>query len=311
MIIEPKIPRPQDATMPEATPALMPSSGEIPMVPPVADSVEAGAARRPRYLPPVQETRRERLDRERMEAQHAQAELDAAERQNRPHPDMPPMPTRLPPNAYFEDKALLATNKLLASGGRLGRLSYQAAVLMALFISMVVFFATLLGYILKGGQDRALHGSDPSAHFHAWFVFALGLAGLYFCIQFLIASTRRLHDLNVSGGWVLLPAIVLPLGAGFAAAGVPVVSYISATICLIFGLYLTLAPGSSAENDYGPVRIVPTFEKILGWAGIAIMALNMTIGGQLAYLKPYWLPSSAADTAAAAPVSAKSAVLQR
>jgi uncharacterized membrane protein YhaH (DUF805 family) len=76
-----------------------------------------------------------------------------------------------------------------------------------------------------------------------WLLFAvIGLVGLW---SWICIGSRRLHDFNQSGWWMLL-VIALPVGIYFAAPG-PVAKLSS----LVFTAILGLVPGTVGANTFG------------------------------------------------------------
>src|SRR5690606_37567027 len=75
---------------------------------------------------------------------------------------------------------------------------------------------------------------------------------LYFHIVFI---ARRLHDLNRSGGWMLL--MLIP------------------GINLLFLFYLLLVPGTRGPNRFGTPRPAAVWEKILAWLTIILSILSL------------------------------------
>lgn len=104
----------------------------------------------------------------------------------------------------------------LSLEGRYGRLNYLNAGLLAfLLVIGVTFFVSILS-----GSSKSMGGS---------FIFTI-VGWLYFLVSFRF-SILRLHDLNLSG-WYLVLGFVPFIGG-------------------LFSLYLLFARGNENENDYG------------------------------------------------------------
>lgn len=101
-------------------------------------------------------------------------------------------------------------NKAFMMKGRASRGEYWWAMLLCLIIEGIVALAAFAG-------DVAIwHDSSGDGPLSTWTTLVLGLVLL---VPSLTISVRRLHDENLSGWWVLLPAaIMLACGAVGAAA---------------------------------------------------------------------------------------------
>ncbi len=124
-----------------------------------------------------------------------------------------------------EDYAIL---KILGFSGRLGRLRYLVySVVSMLAVGVIASFA--MGIIAAvGGHPPATPDDEPTL---AMFAFYL-IAGLPILILSLMFAMRRLHDMNLSGWFVLL--MLIP--------------FVSA----IFSLVLLFWPGTQGPNRFGP-----------------------------------------------------------
>ena len=115
-----------------------------------------------------------------------------------------------------------------SSEGRLNRLRFfKYQVLFMLFSALVAFVLAFFGALISGSSESALI-TIPT---EIWsFVASIGS---------IMINVRRLHDLNHTGWFVLIPI--------FAIFIVP----IGLIIVLIFWLYLFFAPGTVGYNRYG------------------------------------------------------------
>jgi uncharacterized membrane protein YhaH (DUF805 family) len=123
---------------------------------------------------------------------------------------------------------------LLSPEGRLGRLR---AFLYGLGFAGALFLFILLA--LTSGSMTALVLVVPVCLAAAWISFMIGV--------------KRLHDMDVSGWFVLVPTFAEAVGRGaegmLHADGASVVgSFVSTG----FGLYMLLWPGDRGTNRYGP-----------------------------------------------------------
>lgn len=142
--------------------------------------------------------------------------------------------------------------------GRVGRLRYLAYAFPA--------YLPFIGAAVVGG---VLGGLGRSAGVFVTLMIVGGLATLWLGVRL---AVLRLHDLNRSGKWVLLP--LLPMLAIFT--GSPVLM-IGSTVFLVLGmLALCVWPGGMMSNDYGPPPGPNTVWTIVG---AALFILLSVIGG--------------------------------
>lgn len=121
--------------------------------------------------------------------------------------------------------------------GRFGRLSLFAWA----FLVGIAFDVIFVPLILISGGISAITTHNFSGSSFA----VLGVlysAVMYFIVIF---NIRRTHDLDKSGWWNLL--LLIPL------------------INFIFILYLFVAKGTDGPNRFGPQRVTPQWEKVVGW----------------------------------------------
>ena len=131
--------------------------------------------------------------------------------------------------------------------GRFGRLSYLAwyMVVSLAFVLVAVVIALLGGFFAQAG---------PPADLPVVALLLLVPLGLFVAYILIVFAIRRLHDMNLSGWWLLLFLI-------------PIVNVIP-------GLVLILGPGSDGGNNFGPMRITLPWEKVLGIISLLLSVAN-------------------------------------
>jgi len=173
----------------------------------------------------------------------------------------PPESPFAPPTAEVRDAVAEAaeteTPKPLALSfqGRIGRLRYLAYILPAY---LPLFVAGILGGLLAG-----FGRSGPGV----LFAILVGVGAVLSVLMMVRVLVLRLHDLNLSGLWALLP-----FGVGFLASfagptGVMLVSIVFG----IGGLALLFLAGGAEANDYGPPPGPNTAWTIAG--AVVVLAL--------------------------------------
>lgn len=139
--------------------------------------------------------------------------------------------------------------------GRFGRLSFIA-------------WGTILGVIsnlatfLIGGSQMFMTQYEPGVvpvmpDISYAALFGLIGIGLFLGIFYVIFSVRRCHDVNASGWWNLL--LLVPLAN------------------LIFMLFLWIKRGDEDANGFGPARVTPGWEKVVGVIGIVLMVAMLVL----------------------------------
>ncbi|MDE2420229.1 MAG: DUF805 domain-containing protein [Gammaproteobacteria bacterium] len=189
------------------------------------------------------------------------------------------------PRNSDEPPALPAfSNSLFSYKGRLGRLSLQAAFLgFALIICLLIFVLTIVAIIIGVAGNFSSLANNP-ASIGIGFGLLIGIPIILMLIYNFVFYVRRLHDLNRSGWWILLP-LLLPIPFGIISAvlkisDIPGSSFISSLAAIVNGLfflYILIAPGTSGVNQYGPPRQTPSHEKVMGWIQILLMALMLPV----------------------------------
>ncbi len=141
----------------------------------------------------------------------------------------------------------------LSINGRFGRISFLAwlfITFIVVFTCLVVGFMVLIGAVSIPPEQSGLLTGLSIGSYLAFAV--LFIAFFYFMFIFAI---RRLHDVNQTG-WLSLLTVV------------PVIN-------LVFYLYLFFAKGTAGPNNYGPQRVTKSWETVLGWIYIVLIALTI------------------------------------
>ena len=132
---------------------------------------------------------------------------------------------------------------LFGFSGRLPRLRYFLLSLIPAIVAVVagIFLA------MNAGAGLAIF-SEPR----------LVVCAVVFVLAWIVGlslAVRRLHDLNLSGWWVLaiwiVPSVV-EYGAVRWLNNPQLGSTLSSVIALLIGLWLCLAPGTRGANAFGP-----------------------------------------------------------
>ncbi|MDU6099286.1 MAG: DUF805 domain-containing protein [Acinetobacter sp.] len=160
-------------------------------------------------------------------------------------------------NSPFENQSLQQDSPFKASG-RFGRLSYAAwTFLFSLVIGIaVVIIAFTFGFT----SSQELTGLSTAGMI---VIAILYIVCLYVSFVFTI---RRLHDRN-NTGWLSLLMLI------------PAVN-------LIFMIYLFAAKGTEGNNDYGPQRPTPSWERVLGWIYIILIPLALVFAVVATIMSP-------------------------
>ena len=166
----------------------------------------------------------------------------------------------------------------LSYRGRFGRLSFLAWLFLLGVASSVAFgvFAafSLTGLNLAGA---AASGANPFGALGGGTILVgavLYIALLYFNIIF---SIRRLHDLNLSGWWILFPLGALIVG-GILSLITPLLFGLAVLASVVFWLYQIFAPGTNGPNRFGPQRVTPGWEVVVGWIYVALFVSGIILG---------------------------------
>jgi uncharacterized membrane protein YhaH (DUF805 family) len=202
--------------------------------------------RRPRYLPPLEG-----------QQQQPTPSYSAPEYSSSP----PPMPRNYYPPMIGDQ----VQDSIFSFSGRLGRLSFQAAMLILLGVMLLVMFVMVIVLLVAVGASAVAHpgGLGVGAGIA---VFALIVVPLGLMVAYMIAFyVRRLHDMDRSGLWLFLFFGVGIFGSAATLMQLTWVGYTASAVNTLLTLYIALAPGTDGVNRYGPQRYTPEYEKILGW----------------------------------------------
>ncbi|MCG6860291.1 MAG: DUF805 domain-containing protein [Chromatiaceae bacterium] len=159
--------------------------------------------------------------------------------------------------------------------GRFGRLSYIA------WVTIISIAGQLITLIFGGGPPihysvdpggAPVPGAMPEISPVALAVSIV--VGLIMLVIGIIFAVRRCHDIEISGWWNLLIAI-------------PVVN-------LLYMLFLIIKSGTDGPNRFGPARVTPGWEKVVGIIGIVLFVGLFVIGVIAAIAIPAYLGTTGA-----------------
>lgn len=159
---------------------------------------------------------------------------------------------------------------ILSPRGRLGRMRYFTFSY-ALMIGLAVLLAVTLPAMAGDGLVPTI---------------LMGLVWIYLATML---TVKRLHDINTSGLWLLLPVglVILVMiagailstknpGAGTSALVTILISVIYSLSCLILGIVLVFVPGTKGENRFGsPTPPNSTGVKIGFFIILALIVLSI------------------------------------
>jgi uncharacterized membrane protein YhaH (DUF805 family) len=207
-------------------------------------------------------------------------------------------------NPYQMPEANLERTNLLDSGGvdnskpwspkgRFGRLSYFAWCLVTIvaLVAIMTIVMIPLGGVLAGG------GSSGGAALDVFAGLLSLILGIVFIVVYVIFTIRRLHDLNKSGHylWIVLVLYAVQMVGIFSqmnqlmtmdATPDPMDMMALYASPLVWGpmlvmfagsIYLMCFPGTKGSNRFGPVRVTPTWEAVVGWIYVALMVLYLLV----------------------------------
>ncbi len=133
-------------------------------------------------------------------------------------------------------------NKYLTTEGRVNRkifIKYILFLLMSYVLIMLIAFVGVaiisgIGFLVNDGTNISLSGWEASPLFILIFVpMAIGIFYLVaILIPFNFLAIRRLHDMNASGWWLILPTLI------------PIVP-------IFFFIFLMCKKGTDGDNRYG------------------------------------------------------------
>lgn len=147
--------------------------------------------------------------------------------------------------------------------GRIGRLRYLVYGWLGIFL---VAFAGALLLTLAGFSIRKFSAAPGGL----WLLGAvvLGLAVLWLSIR---VTVLRLHDVNLSGKWMLAIWILPAFIAGIIRS--PALMTAAAILSWLAFFALLLWPGSSGENDYGDPPGANTLPIYMGTLLVVLLAV--------------------------------------
>ncbi|MBC3830953.1 DUF805 domain-containing protein [Undibacterium amnicola] len=152
----------------------------------------------------------------------------------------------------------------LSFSGRLGRLRFIVYSFMAILPLMVL----MIGMAVAGVESLENK------------IVLLVMVGVVIFVMQLRPLVLRLHDLNLSGKWILLPCL-FPFLAG--VLGRPELIIFSSITWIIGFLALWFLPGSSDNNAYGSP--CPPNSKAITIS--AVLLIILTVFGNASYYKAY------------------------
>lgn len=135
------------------------------------------------------------------------------------------------------------TTSVVSPKGRFGRLSY-----LAWGMGIMAVASTLISMAM--GFLGSASGTDPETFALLNVVMQIPLMIIGF-----LFSIRRLHDIDLSGWWVLLGLVPL--------------------VNVFFWLYMLLKRGTDGPNRFGAPRFTPTWEKVVGAVLPALFLVGM------------------------------------
>lgn len=139
--------------------------------------------------------------------------------------------------------------------GRFGRLSYIAwGVIVGVLGNVVTaIFGGGAAFVPQHDASGAPILPDISGPAMA----AIVVVSLISLVLYVIFSIRRCHDFNGSG-WLVLIGLI-PLAN------------------LVFFLYLWLKGGDDGANNYGPPRVTPGWERVVGIIGVVLIVAMVVV----------------------------------
>lgn len=147
------------------------------------------------------------------------------------------------------------TTSVFSPKGRFGRLSYLA---WGMGIMGVVSMALSM-LVAMGGATAA---TNPETFVLLSFVVQVPLMIFGF-----IFGVRRLHDIDMSGWWLLLSLVPL--------------------VNLFFILYMLFKRGTEGPNRFGAPRFTPTWEKVVGWILPAVVLIGILAASAIPAYQSY------------------------
>lgn len=125
----------------------------------------------------------------------------------------------------------------LSTEGRIGRLRYMAYYWPTL--GLMALFGVLAAVIIPTMGLKTITGGTIAA------IALGGILMLWMCLRVMV---MRMHDLNLSGKWILLPLVL----GGIISVRSPTLAMFGSGLLSLMSFALMVVPGSEEENDYGP-----------------------------------------------------------
>ncbi|WP_353169121.1 DUF805 domain-containing protein [Acinetobacter sp.] len=154
---------------------------------------------------------------------------------------------------FFSKQVISPTDHPLSMHGRFNRLSYIAwfGILQLFFSFALLSLSVMLGILNLNSMHFSQHAIHSLSGLGQTSYIFLSFIYLYFIF---VVMTRRLHDRNKSGWWMVLFLI-------------PIVQFFMA-------FYLLFARGCSKANRFGHPRPSTFIEKLLAW----LIVITFVIG---------------------------------
>jgi uncharacterized membrane protein YhaH (DUF805 family) len=162
-----------------------------------------------------------------------------------------------PPTADVSAQPIGGTDQTgpFSPKGRFGRLSYIAWAALLGVAGQLVSLAFGGTALMTPAFDAS--GQPVMPEIGGAALAGLIVVGLATAVIGAIFAIRRCHDFNASGWLVLL--FLIPL------------------VNLIFALFMVFKPGTEGANSYGPPRVTPGWEKVVGIIGAVLIGIMLVM----------------------------------
>ncbi|NCP67115.1 DUF805 domain-containing protein [bacterium] len=137
--------------------------------------------------------------------------------------------------------------------GRLNRQRYFGYGFLAGFVWFLLAMGVLLFSLFGGGSGESISAMSFAGAMPSLMLLLIPMYVALIWIQICL-TVKRLHDLNHSGWWMLLPA-----GMGFVAGFLAEMGDAMATVAMlinipiiIYAIYLLFWSGTKGDNRFGP-----------------------------------------------------------
>lgn len=173
-------------------------------------------------------------------------------------------------------KGDFAEGSFFSFNGRIGRVR---AIAYIAFLDVVIYFclemfASIFVTSTPSFDDSTLSGSIP-LDFVSYSLSSLAVVFIIKFIFWLSITVRRLHDLNLSGWWVVLFPIILLV---FTAILMHITNdywyMVIGAVVILASIGINLWPGTKGINDYGLPAEPPSalvFIFVIGFVGASIL----------------------------------------